>query len=274
MNDSNIVFASVKINVKQIALFLKHVFTANRGGHGIHSPFVYKLCENVFNEKVSFYRFKELHELRKDLQIDQTVIEVNDLGAGSRSISSNKRQVKDIVKKGNSSRRQSELLFKLINYLHCNTIIELGTSLGLNTSYLARANSKARVFTIEGCSGLCAFAEKLKQKQHLENVTIINRNFNDGFPELLQSLGTFDFLYIDGNHRYKPTVNYFAEAIKHKKACSVIVLDDICWSDEMVKAWNEIKSHPEVTISIDCFYFGIVFFRKEQKQKEHFKIFF
>lgn len=271
---SNIACASVKINFNQILAYFKHLFTAKRNGHGIHSPFVYKLCENVFTESVSFYSFDELAEFRKALLKEDTEIDIIDLGAGSRSFNASKRKVKDIVRKGNSSQKQSEFYFKLINFLQSQTIIELGTSVGLNTCYLAKANSKAAVYSLEGSKPLCEFAGKVLKNQNIENAKIIHGHFDETFHLLLKSLGTFDLLYIDGNHRYDATLRYFTEALKHKKTHSVIILDDIYWSKGMMKAWEEIQQHSDVTLSIDCFYFGLLFFREEQKQKEHFKIYF
>jgi predicted O-methyltransferase YrrM len=262
------------INTWQIKHFIKHFFFAKRGGHGIHSPFVYALCENVFSEKESFYQFEVLEELRKKLLQNNSIIEVTDLGAGSKTLPSLKRKVSDIVKKGNSSRRQSEFYFKLINYFNCKLIIELGTSLGLNTAYLAKANAKGLVYSIEGCSQLSLFASGIMNEQNINNCKLKIGHFDTCLPELLKEIKCFDLLYIDGNHSYDATMRYFKQALPFGYNNSIIVLDDIYWSEGMTKAWQEITKHEKVTISIDCFYFGIIFFRKEQKQKEHFKIYF
>ena len=59
----------------------------------------------------------------------------------------------------------------------------------------------------------------------------------------------------------------FNLGLEKKHHHSVFVFDDINWNEEMQKAWQEIKDHPEVTISLDLFYVGIIFFRKEQQQE-------
>ncbi|MBL7917019.1 MAG: class I SAM-dependent methyltransferase [Bacteroidia bacterium] len=258
--------------IKQILKYLKHYFAANKNGHGIHSPFVYSLVENVFSNNHAFYDFEELLKLRIELEKDNTILSINDLGAGSKTFTSTNRKVKDIAKRGISSKTQSEALFKLINYLNCTTIVELGTSIGLNTLYLSKSGKETKVYTIEGSEALCNYAKALFNKHKATNIISVLGNFDVKLPELFNEIKTFSLLYIDGNHTYEGTISYFNLALKHKTESSVIVFDDIYWSDEMEKAWREIQNNSEVTISIDCFYFGIVFFRKENKQKEHFRI--
>ncbi len=259
--------------IKKIIKYIKHYFTSKKNGHGIHSPFVYNLVENVFSNKNAFYDFEELLKIRIDLEHDNTEIIIDDLGAGSKTFPSNKRKIRDIARRGISSKTQSETLFKLINYLNCNTIIELGTSIGLNTLYLSKSGKDTKVYTIEGSEALYNYSSAFFSKHKAINVFPVLGNFNNKLPELLEKIQTFSLLYIDGNHTYNATISYFNLALKHKTESSIIVFDDIYWSDEMEKAWLEIQNHSEVSISIDCFYFGIVFFRKENKQKEHFRIY-
>lgn len=253
--------------------YLSHVISAKRAGHGVHSPFVYKLVEDVLNNQNTFYSFEELNEIRVQLCKDEAELDINDLGAGSQKLNSTKRKIKDIATHGISSKKQTEILFKLISYLKCETIIELGTSIGLTTLYLSYANSGARIFTLEGSEGLVNFSQNLFKKHERNNITSIEGNFDDTLPKLLSQLKQFDLIYVDGNHTYDATLNYFKIAIEKRNDNSVIIFDDIYWSREMTKAWEEIKNNEAVSLSIDCFYFGMIFFRKEQKQKEHFKLF-
>jgi predicted O-methyltransferase YrrM len=252
---------------------MNHFLTAKRNGHGVHSPFVYDLVENVFSNKFQFYVFEELNNLRKCLATNETELLINDLGAGSKKLNSNKRRVKEIARHGISSKKQSEIYFKLINYLKCGNIIELGTSLGLNTVYFCKANPKANVYTIEGSESLYRFSKNLLSEQNCSKSISVNANFDDALPELLSKMNSLDLMYIDGNHSYEPTIRYFNMALKKKNKDSIIILDDIYWSREMIQAWETIKAHEEVKLTIDCFYFGIVFFKDEMKQKEHFKLF-
>lgn len=242
-----------------------------KSAHGVHSPFVYKfVTELLESNNEGYYPFQELAKLRNELSTNHSVIEITDFGAGSKVFKDNKRKISELVKYGISKQKFSELYFKLVNFTNSQFIIELGTSIGLNTLYLAKANSKSVIYTLEGCTQLAKFASSLFEKQNAQNIFLINNTFEKAFPKLLNEIPKIDLLYIDGNHNYKSTLDYFQLALPKKHHHSVFIFDDINWDSEMKKAWKEIKDHPEVTLSIDLFSVGIVFFRKEQKQKEHF----
>jgi predicted O-methyltransferase YrrM len=260
-------------NSWMIKNYVIHIFKAKRGGHGVHSPFVYQLVENVFNNRHHFYAFGHLGALRKKLRQNESELNINDMGAGSQKLHSAKRKVKDIAIHGISSQRQAELLFRLCTYLKCKTIIELGTSLGLTTLYLSNADNDSKIYTLEGSDELLKFSKDLFREHERSNITSIGGNFDETLPKLLWEINSFDLFYIDGNHTYDASLRYFKLALKKITSNSVIIFDDIYWSKEMTKAWNEIKDHSLVKLSIDCFYFGMIFFRYEQKEKEHFKLY-
>lgn len=243
----------------------------SKTAHGVHSPFVYKFVTELLETKnEAYYQFTELNVIRKQLLLNHTELEITDFGAGSKVFKSNKRKVSEIAKHGISEKKFSELYFKLVNFCNAEYIVELGTSIGLNTLYLSKANSKAKIYTIEGCPKLHEFSSQLFKTYNAQNIETINDNFDNALPELLNKLPRLDFLYIDGNHQYEATKKYFEMALKKKHEHSVFIFDDINWTEGMQKAWEEIKNHPEVTLSLDFFFMGIIFFRKEQKEKEHF----
>lgn len=250
--------------------YIKYYAVA-KSAHGVHSPFVYKfITELLENTNEDYYQFKELAEVRNKLAKNNSVIEITDFGAGSKVFKDNKRKISGLVKHGTSKRKFSELYFKLINFTNSQYIVELGTSIGLNTLYLAKSNSKSTIYTLEGCPELAKFSKQLFEEYEAKNIHLINDTFEKAFPKLLNEIPKLDFLYVDGNHNYESTIHYFKLGLAKKHNHSVFVFDDINWNDEMKKAWEEIKNHPEVTLSLDLFSVGIVFFRKEQKQKEHF----
>ena len=261
------------INLHQIVSFVKHFITAKRGGHSVHSPFAYTLCEEVFNNTNSFYDFENLNSIRNNLLINATQLQIQDFGAGSKTFKSNTRKVNSIAKYGISNPIQSQVFYKLINFLNCKVSVELGTSLGLNTLYLAMANKNGSVTTFEGSKELSLFAKKLATDNKCENIKFINARFDDALPNFFKENKIIDFFYVDGNHTYEATLNYFNLALQHKTNNSVFVFDDIYWSTEMTKAWQEIKKNKEVTLSIDTFYFGLVFFKPEFKEKVDLKLF-
>lgn len=238
--------------------------------HDLHSPFVFDLYTELIRNKHQHYDFDTLDQVRRDLLNNRQVIGVTDFGAGSRVFKGSQRQVKDIARHGISQKKYAEFIYRFANKFRPKQIVELGTSLGLGTLYLAKACPQSEVYTIEGSPSLADFAGQLFEQQAQKNVRVITGNFDDRFPELLQQLNTIDLLYVDGNHAYEPTLRYFEQALQKKHAGSIFIFDDIHWSEGMERAWEEIRQHPEVTLSLDLFYIGIVFFRKEQKQKEHF----
>ncbi len=261
------------INFHQIKNFVKHYFVAKRNGHGVHSPFSYQLCEEVFYNRNHFYDFNELKKVRNSLLNDTSELLIEDFGAGSKTFRSNKRKVNEIAQKGISTSKQSEVLYKLINFLKCNTSIELGTSLGLNTLYMANANKTGKIISIEGSKSLNEFASTLAKKNNVQNIEFIHSKFDTALPELLNKLPSLDLLYVDGNHTYEGTLNYFKLVLEKKNNASVFIFDDIYWSPQMTKAWKEIQNHPAVTLSIDAFYFGLIFFREEVKEKVDLKFY-
>lgn len=238
--------------------------------HDLHSPFLYNFYMELINNPNPFGDFEELNTTRKKLRSNAQTIEITDFGVGSKKLKSNKRTIKHIAKHGIAQQKQAEFLYRLLNKFNSKTVVELGTSIGLTTLYLSKAVPASKIYTIEGCPNLFKFSKELFKQHQSKNITSINGNFNTEFPKLLDKIETLDLLYIDGNHAYEPTMNYFKMALQKKQASSVFIFDDIDWSNDMQRAWKDICAHHEVTISLDLFFFGIVFFRTEQKQKEHF----
>lgn len=253
--------------------FLRYYLTALNGkGHGIHSPFVFEFVTKVLNDDRQFYCFKTIELLRARLRHDKTEITLQDFGAGSRVHTAYKRKVADIAKSSLKPKKFAQLLFRMVNFYQPSDILELGTSLGITTAYLASANTNANVITMEGAKTVAAIAQINLRQLQLSNVKIVEGNFDDILPPTLNKFSKIDFAFIDGNHRKEPTLNYFQQILLKTTAESILIFDDIHWSKEMEEAWETIKANALVTLSIDLFFIGIVFFRKEQKEKEHFTI--
>ena len=262
-------YSSAQLAIK----YLKYWFTAsNAKGHGVHSPFVYDFIKNVLNDKRQFDCFRYIESLRSELKIDNTEINVPDFGAGSRMQLNNKRKISAIARSSLKPKKYSRLLFRIVHYYKPATIVELGTSLGITTSYLSFANPSAKIITIEGAHEVATIAKKNFNQLNISNIKIIEGNFDETLPIINSQLSTVNFAFIDGNHRKEPTLNYFHQLLNKANESSIFIFDDIHWSEEMEEAWNEIKQHPSVTLTIDLFFIGIVFFRTEQKIKQHFTV--
>lgn len=253
--------------------YFKYRLTASSGkGHGVHSPFVFEFVTHVLNDKRAFDCFRYIEAIREELKIDNTEINVPDFGAGSRMQLSNKRKISAIAKSSLKPKKYSQLIFRIVHYYKPGSIIELGTSLGITTSYLSFANPTAKIITMEGAHEVAAFAKKNFKQLHLSNIKVVEGNFNDNLSTVISQLSAVDFAFVDGNHRKEPTLNYFHQFIKLSTPSTILIFDDIHWSKEMEEAWSKIKQHASVTLTIDLFFIGIVFFRPEKKVKEHFII--
>ena len=250
--------------------FLYYLLTS-KNRHGIHSPFVYDLIDKIIYDKTPFQAFHKIEKIRKGLRNDKREIVIEDYGAGSTVYGSNRRKICGIIAHSVKSKKYAQLLFRIVKHFKSRTVLELGTSLGITTLYLAEGQSNGKVYTIEGCPQIAAVAVETFKKAGMKNIQMINGEFENILPELLQQLPVLDVVFFDGNHRKEATLAYFEMCIKKAGNSSVFVFDDIYWSDEMEEAWKIIRAHPEVTVTIDLFSMGLVFFRKEQP-RQHFRI--
>lgn len=242
-----------------------------KGAHGVHSPFVFDLMRQVFDTKDRFYAFEAIELIRKQLILDNRKIEINDLGAGSKKGNNKTKTISKIVKSASKPPKYGQLLFRLANYSQVTNALEIGTSLGISTAYLAKARKTAEITTLEGDSNIARIAEENFKKLKLNNVTLIKGNFDNTLPLFLKDKKKLDFVFFDGNHTQKSTLNYFNQCLSKTHNNTIFVFDDIYWSEGMTKAWEDIKTDNRVTTTIDIFQMGIVFFRKELP-KQHLVI--
>jgi predicted O-methyltransferase YrrM len=244
---------------------------SNGKGHGIHSPFVFDFITKVLNDKTPYAEYKQVEVLRKKLLADNTPVPNEDFGAGSGNHSGSK-SISSIAKNAAKNPKYCRLLYRLVKFYRPHYVIELGTSLGISTAYLAAADTSSVVITGEGNHAIAAKAGNNLDSLGLGHVRIITGNFDNTLPQIVSGIPHIDLAFIDGNHRRQPSVKYFNELLKKTTASSMIIFDDIHWSWEMEMAWEEIKEHPATMLSIDLFFIGIIFFRPEFKVKQHFRI--
>ncbi|MUP44189.1 class I SAM-dependent methyltransferase [Gramella sp. BOM4] len=255
----------------QIKSYLKFLLKS-QNEHGLHSPFVYDLVTKCFYDKSRYPEYELIRKYRNDLLSDRSEISVTDFGAGSRVFKSDKRPVFAMAKQAGSTLHRTKLLFRICEYLNVKNALELGTSLGIGSVAMA-ANAELQLTSIEGCPGIAKKAAEQFGKFRLRKIQLINQPFSEAISKLASEHPTpnYDLIFFDGNHQKEATLEYFERLLPSAHNDSVFIFDDIHWSEGMQEAWEEIKNHPKVRVSIDTFQWGLIFFRKEQA-KQHFKI--
>lgn len=249
--------------------YIRYYFTAGNR-HDVHSPFVYSLVEDILLDKKKPAAFAEIEKVRRSLLSSTETLQVTDLGAGSLVNSGTERKVSDITKHAAKPAKFGQLFYRLIQYYKPKNILELGTSMGMSTSYMAKADPAANVMTIEGCPNIAARAKKNFDALQLQNIRQYVGNFDTVLPTVLKEIPQLDYVYIDGNHRSVPTLEYFEQCLSKAHDESIFIFDDIHWTPDMEAAWHKIQEHPRVTFTVDLFFIGLVFFRPDMKIKQHF----
>jgi len=252
----------------QFLTFFKYYWKSGNA-HSVHSPFVFELYTKGFKSTppANNELLQRIKQYKDSLYGDKRVIEVTDFGAGSRVFKSNARKINKIAKTAGISAKNGQRLMNLTHYLKPDNILEIGTSLGMSTAYMALVSSNSRIVTLEGCKETACVAQKKFQDYKLDNIDLVVGNFADTLPKVLVEQH-FDLIFFDGNHQKAPTMQYFDLCLKYASEKSVFIFDDIHWNPEMEETWKLIKENPRVTISIDTYQWGLVFFRSEQVKQD------
>jgi len=257
------------MNLHYLFHFIKHYVSATRIDV-LHSPFVYNLYQCCIARENDKSKYAEIEKLRIQFKADKRTLFYEDFGASAKS---RETTVSKLAHQHLKPARIAQILSRMIAHYAYQNCLELGTSLGITTNYLAFGSNRTHpIHTIEASQqvqqiakeGFAILGYDKKIEPHLGT-------FDEVLPSLLTKVGKLDFLYIDGNHSYEATLRYFEMCKPYLQNDSVVVFDDIYWSPGMTKAWEEIKQDKSVQISVDLFFVGMVFFRKEQV-KEHFQL--
>lgn len=252
--------------IKSYIQFLWH----SKNEHGVHSPFVFDLVTKCFYDNSKKEAYPVLRNYRKALLRNTNTIEVTDFGAGSKVFRSNTRQIAKIAQTAGITPKRAELLYRVARYFQPQSVLEIGTSLGMATAALSLGNETAKITTVEGCKNTSAVAQNQFEAFDLNNIEAVTAEFSTYLETAAKSCN-WDLIYFDGNHSKKATLAYFDLLLPGATNDSVWIFDDIHWSAEMEEAWETIRKNPKVTVTIDTFQWGFVFFRAEQ-QKEDFVI--
>jgi predicted O-methyltransferase YrrM len=248
--------------------YLTHFLYAGNE-HSVHSPFLFNCYTKAIRTAKKNTFQPDIELLRKKLRNDPSPIRTIDYGAGSRK--HQPATISTVAKNSLKPKSQAQLLYQLVRFTKAQHILELGTSLGLTTAYLARGNEQSQVVSLEGNPDLANLAKNHLNQLGCNRVEVICGSFETQLEIALTKLPRIDLAFFDGNHRYTPTLNYFEQCLSKKHNDSLFIFDDIYWSNEMKKAWSTLRQHKDVTVSVDLFHLGLLFFRQEQK-KQHFRL--
>ena len=226
--------------------------------HSIHSPFFFDFYNKVIRNK-NEPAFVDIEKTRGRLLSNHTTVTVKDLGAASLHFKDDKRSVARVAATSLNEEKQCSLFYRAAKYIEAKNILELGTSMGITTLYLSRLG-KSKVTTFEGNEAMISIAKTNFESFKQQNIELIEGNLDDTLHDYLQNPARIDFALIDANHRYEPTIRYFNLIAKRMSDNGIIVMDDIYYSEEMARAWNELKKHDLVYGSVDLFRCGILFF--------------
>jgi predicted O-methyltransferase YrrM len=262
-------FTSAQLLVKYLDFLL---CASNSKGHGIHSPYVFDFVTKVLQDKTSYQEYEIWNAWRQSLLIDFTLLPVQEIGAGSRYGKSNIRSVSSLAKTAAKTPRTAKFIFRIARYCQPQTILELGTSLGLTAGFFSLASPASTIYTIEGVDSIAEKAEENMAEWGCKNVRIEKGNLDTKLCELLGRISKPDLVFMDGNHQEEATKRYFLQLLPHLSSTAMIIVDDIHWSHGMEKAWSFIQTHKMVNLTIDFFQFGVAFLDPAFLGKSHFKI--
>ncbi|OEK05187.1 O-methyltransferase [Roseivirga misakiensis] len=234
--------------------------------HSLHAPFIYSFFTQVLKQKHS--DSPDIAQIHQQMLSDNRSIQLTDFGAGSRVSSSGQRSIRSIAKYASTPVKFSKMMKHLIHHFQFTEVLELGTSLGINTLYLS-SDPQVKVTTLEGDPNIAKIASDNFKASKRENIALIVGNIDETLPKVLKNERKVDLVYIDANHRFEPTLRYFDMILLNCHSESIIILDDIHWSKEMASAWKNLISRPEVTLSIDVFEAGLLWINPKL-DKQHY----
>ena len=274
--------------------WLRHQLTAwNTGGEGVHSPYLFEWVRMVMMDKNAYYIWGEIERCREKMLRDERELEFVDYGSGKlkgkngklKGENGERRRVCDIARRSLAKRKYAQMLSRLVNWLGAShrlengsgtayslefrglTIVELGTSLGVTTAYMAAMDSRNRVVTFEGCEAVANIAKENWKALNINNIEC--RVGEIDVEELVRDIEHLDVAFIDANHTYEGTCKYFDVLAGKVREKSVIVVDDIHYSEEMEQAWKAICADERVTSTIDLYQMGLVFFDKHYWKRNY-----
>ncbi|MBK9338722.1 MAG: class I SAM-dependent methyltransferase [Lewinellaceae bacterium] len=258
----------------QIGAFLRF-YLAAQTRYQVHSPFVFDFVNFVLEDQRWYYAFEDIEALRREMRRSPVVLDMADHGAATLGTAPVLRQVpvRQLARTVASSPAQGRLLFRLAQWMRPERILELGTSVGIGTMYLASAAPNARFITLEGSEACAHVARTNLGILDLHHRTeVVGGAFQDTLLPALQQLGRVDMVFFDGHHTEASTGNYLEQCLAFSHERTVLVFDDVYWSPGMTAAWEKVKQHPKVTCTVDIFDLAVAFLNPDLGAKQHFRL--
>ena len=225
---------------------------------GIPSPFLRDFYKNCLSIPLDSNSRAELKQLFTRLKSDQRILKIEDFGVGSKRLGSS-RKVSTILKTSSSKGKYGKLLYQLNKHYKFKNCLELGTSLGVGTTYLSLGDSKTKTTTVEACTNTREIAlENFENKPNIHSVHLTFENFLKNHQNDI-----YDFVYIDGHHDGDALIQYMKMLELFTDANTIFVLDDIRWSQSMFHAWKELTINNDFQVVIDLFRAGVL--RRSEK---------
>lgn len=240
--------------------------------YDVHSPLVVSFIREVLEDDRQYYAFPTIEAYRKSLRENRNVLSIRDYGAGSQTNRSRQRPISELAQAISVSPRLGRLLFRLVRWHQPNQMLELGSALGISGMYQAAAAPSASFTTIEGNPETAQFTARQFPQIGLPQVEVLSGTFEQVLPQYLADRPPLDYLFIDGDHRLSPTISYVRQCRPHMPANALIAIADIYWSPEMQQAWRYLQKLPGVTLSIDLFEIGLLWFRLDIRQPLHLRL--
>lgn len=262
-------FTTTQLAIRYFKFLLR---ASNPRGHGVHSPFVFDFLINVLQDKKAYQEYAVWATWRTSLLSSKTVLEVSEIGAGSRLGNFTHRSLSSLVRTAAKRTRTAKLFFRMARYYQPKTILELGTSMGLSSAFFSLACPSAAIYTIEGVESIANRAKQNFEDWRCTNIRVLTGNLDHALTDLLHQVESPGLVFMDGNHQEESTKRYFLQLLPYLDSSAMLIVDDIHWSLEMETAWAFIQSHEKVRLTIDFFEFGVVFFDSSFLEKSHFKI--
>ncbi len=249
------------MNNYRLAAALRYfIYSRHRKGHGIHSPFVFDFINSVLLKRIPGDKMEVIKHIRKKMDGSKMTVSVNDLGAGSTYMSTPYRRLSDISRRSSVHNKYGRVLYNLASLYNGRNILEMGTSVGISTLFMSMGAPASKIISIEGCAKLAEIARNNFSVAEASDIEVMRGEFDEQLTIIRKRDFSPSMVYIDGNHRKEAVLKYFASLKELIAQDSVIIFDDINYSNEMNEAWNEIKSDLQVSLSIDVFQMGLVFF--------------